>query len=210
MENENNKIMAKRLRELRKNKGVSQLEVAKFLGIERATYTAYESGTSRPVRYVKKLSEYFNVSIDYIYGVSDFPYSNEIQLPEDVKKIPIIATVKCGTDGLAFEEDGGYVNVDIRHGEDLRAFRCKGDSMINEGIRDGDVAIVRIQNEVNSGELAIVVINGDEGTLKRVRYQGDAIILEAANPAYPARVFTGVDKAVVHIVGKVIETRRVW
>lgn len=210
MDSNNNKLMAKRLRELRKKKGVSQFEVAKYLGIERPTYTAYESGASRPVRYIDKLSEYFNVSIDYIYGISDFPLSNEIALPEDIKKIPIIATVKCGPDGLAFEEDNGYVNVDVRHGEDLRAFRCKGDSMINEGIHDGDIAIVRIQNEVESGQMAIVVINGDEGTLKKVRYQSDAIILESANPAYPARVFTGVDRAVVHIVGRVIETRRSW
>ena len=82
--------------------------------------------------------------------------------------------------------------------------------MINEGIHDGDIAIVRIQDTVESGELAIVVINGDEGTLKKVRYQGESIILESANPAYPARVFTGVDRAIVHVVGKVIETRRKW
>jgi repressor LexA len=93
---------------------------------------------------------------------SDYPIANEIPMPEDLLKIPIIATVKCGVNGLAFEEDGGFVNVEKKHGEDLRAFRCKGDSMINEGIHDGDVAIVRIQDTVESGELAIVVINGDE------------------------------------------------
>ena len=206
----NQNITGKRLRDLRKKKGVSQLEMAKFLGIERPTYTAYESGSSRPIRYIDKIAEYFCVSVDYLMGLSDYPYVNEISLPEDIKKVPIIATVKCGTDGLAFEEDGGYINVENKHGEDLRAFRCKGDSMVNEGIHDGDVAIVRIQDAVESGELAIVVIGGDEGTLKRVRYQGDAIILEAANPSYPARVFTGIDKAIVHIVGKVIETRRKW
>ena len=210
MTDTNPNITGKRLRELRKKKGVSQLEMSKFLGIERPTYTAYESGASRPIRYIDKIAEYFNVSVDYLMGLSDFPYVNEIALPEDIKKIPIIATVKCGINGLAFEEDGGYINVENRHGEDLRAFRCKGDSMVNEGIHDGDVAIVRIQDTVESGELAIVVINGDEGTLKRVRYQNDAIILEAANPSYPARVYTGVDRAVVHIVGKVIETRRKW
>lgn len=58
-------------------------------------------------------------------------------------------------------------------------------------------------------KLAIVVINGDEGTLKKVHIQTDAIILESANPMFPARVFTGVDRAIVHIVGKVIEIRRI-
>ena len=64
---------AQRLRELRLNKDVSQEEVSKFLGIERASYTAYESGKSRPVRYMDKLANYFGVSVDYLLGVSDIP-----------------------------------------------------------------------------------------------------------------------------------------
>lgn len=203
-------ITGTRLRSLRKQKGASQQEIASFLGIERPTYTAYESGASRPIRYIDKLAEYFCVSVDYLMGLSDYPYSNEIPMPEDIKRIPIIATVKCGTNGLAFEEDGGFINVQKRHGEDLRAFRCKGDSMIGAGIHDGDVAIVRIQDKVESGEIAIVVIDGDEGTLKKVHIQNDAIILESANPSFPPRVFTGIDRTVVHIVGKVIEIRRMF
>lgn len=210
MEGINTELMAKRLKLLRKQKGVSQQEIAKFLGIERPTYTAYESGNSRPVRYIDKLATFYGVSIDYIYGLSDYPYPNEIPMPEDLLKIPIIATVKCGVNGLAFEEDGGFINVEKKHGEDLRAFRCKGDSMIGAGIHDGDIAIVRVQDTVESGELAIVVINGNEGTLKKVHFQNDAIILESANPSFPPRVFTGVDKVIVHIVGKVIEIRRMF
>lgn len=82
--------------------------------------------------------------------------------------------------------------------------------MIGAGIHDGDVAIVRIQDTVESGELAIVIINGYEGTLKKVHIQDDAIILESANPSFPPRVFTGIDRTVVHIVGKVIEIRRMF
>ena len=201
----------KRIKKARVEKGLSQEELAKLMDVTRNAVGAWENGRALPTaKSFPKLASVLGVSVSYLQMESDFPYINEIPMPEDIKKIPIIATVKCGVNGLAFEEDGGYINVDIRHGEDLRAFRCKGDSMINEGIRDGDIAIVRIQDSVESGELAIVVINGDEGTLKRVRYQGESIILEAANPNYPARVFVGVDRAVVHIVGKVIETRRMW
>ena len=201
----------KRIKKSRIEKGLTQEEVAKLMDVTRNAVGAWENGRALPpAKNFPKLASILGVSASYLQMESEYPYINEIPMPEDIKKIPIIATVKCGVNGLAFEEDGGFINVENRHGEDLRAFRCKGDSMVNEGIHDGDVAIVRIQDTVESGELAIVVIGGDEGTLKRVRYQNDAIILEAANPSYPARVFTGIDRAIVHIVGKVVETRRKW
>ena len=65
---------ATRLRELRKAKKVSQLDVSNYLGIERASYSAYELGVSRPVRYIDKLAVYFGVSTDYILGMSDIPH----------------------------------------------------------------------------------------------------------------------------------------
>ena len=200
-----------RIKNARIAKGLTQQSVAKYMDVTRNAVGAWENGRALPpAKNFPRLASFLGVSTAYLQMESDYPYGNEIPMPEDLLKIPIIATVKCGVNGLAFEEDGGFVNVEKKHGEDLRAFRCKGDSMINEGIHDGDIAIVRIQDQVESGELAIVVINGDEGTLKKVHIQKDAIILESANPAYPARVFTGVDRAIVHIVGKVIETRRKW
>ena len=200
-----------RIRNARIAKGLTQESVAKHMDVTRNAVGAWENNRALPpAKNFPRLASYLGVSTAYLQMESDYPYANEIPMPEDLLKIPIIATVKCGVNGLAFEEDGGFVNVEKKHGEDLRAFRCKGDSMIGAGIYDGDVAIVRIQDAVESGELAIVVINGNEGTLKKVHIQDDAIILESANPLFPPRVFTGVDKAIVHIVGKVIETRRKW
>ena len=200
-----------RIKKARIEKGLTQEELAKLMDVTRNAIGSYENGRALPTaKNMPKLASFLGVSVAYLQMETDYPLANEIPMPEDIQKIPMIATVKCGTDGLAFEEDGGFINVEKKHGEDLRAFRCKGDSMIGAGIHDGDVAIVRIQDSVESGELAVVVINSDEGTLKRVHTQNDAIILESANPDYPARVFTGVDRAIVHIVGKVIETRRKW
>ena len=72
-------ITGKRLRNLREKKNVSQAEVANFLGIERTTYTAYESGKSRPVRCLNELAQYYNVSVDYILGLSEYPLPKEIR-----------------------------------------------------------------------------------------------------------------------------------
>ena len=73
-------ITAKRLRELREKKQVSQDDVSKFLGVERTTYTSYESGRSRPVRVLNKLAEYYNVSIDYLLGLADLPLPKEVNI----------------------------------------------------------------------------------------------------------------------------------
>ena len=203
--------IGERIKKSRIAKSLTQDDVAKLMDVTRGAVANWEHNRSLPpAKNFPRLAQFLGVSASYLQMESDYPIANEIPLPEDLLKIPIIATVKCGVNGLAFEEDGGYINVEKKHGEDLRAFRCKGDSMIGAGIYDGDVAIVRIQDAVESGELAIVVINGNEGTLKKVHIQDDAIILESANPLFPPRVFTGVDKAIVHIVGKVIETRRKW
>ena len=134
----------------------------------------------------------------------------EVPYSKETKKIPIIASVKCGPNGLAFEEDEGHVMVDDSYHGNIKAFRCRGDSMTGIGIYEGDIAIVRMQEEVEDGALAVVVINGEEGALKRVRRHEDVLILESYNVAYPPRVFTGKEMNDVKIVGKVMETRRVY
>ncbi len=221
-------ITGDRLRALRLEHDLSQEEVAKKIGISRPAYVNYENGKSRPVRKLKELSDLFNVTTDYIMGLSDNPHGegfagqdgkhfllfagqakNEIPPPTDNIKIPIIGSVKCGYNGLAYEYLDGYVMIDNTklHG-DIKAFRCRGDSMSGLGIFEGDIAIVRVQDDVACGELAIVIVDGDEGMLKRVRKQEGAIILESANPSYPPRVFTGEAMNKVRVVGKVVEIRR--
>ena len=82
-----NDVLKERLRELREKKGVSQAEVAKHLGIERANYTAYESGASRPVRHMEKLAAYFGVSVDYLLGLTDVPQQRKLDLEEKEKSL---------------------------------------------------------------------------------------------------------------------------
>lgn len=213
-----------RLRELREQRGQSQDDIAKLLGIGRTTYLKYETGENKPTRKLKELSALYGVTADYIMGLSDHPhgtpfsgqvdgqfmtFANEVPPPANNIRVPIIASVKCGYNGLAYEYDQGYVYIDKAHG-DVRAFRCYGDSMTGIGIYDGDIAIVRIQDDVECGQLAIVTVNNEEGCLKRVRKQEGAIILESANPDYPPRVFTGESMNHVHIVGRVLELRRTF
>lgn len=197
-----------RLKKLREEKGLSQEEVAKIVGVSREAVTFWETGRTKPIRKLKELSALYNVSADYILGKSDLPLSNEVPVSAAVNRYPIIGTVKCGPDGLAYEYLDGFFATSEEYSGDIRGFKCKGDSMKGEGINDGDIVLVRIQPDVENGELAVVVINGDEGTLKRIRKDTNYITLEAANPDYPSRTFAGEKMNEVHIVGRVIELKR--
>lgn len=198
-----------RLRMLREQKGLAPQQVADAIGVDRTTITKYETGGSKPTRSLQKLADLYRVSVDYLLGNTAVPLPNALPLPDDNKRIPIIGTVKCGVGGIAYEDYEGDILIDAQGSSDeYFALRCRGDSMIGLGIREGDLAIVRLQPDVENGELAVVIIDNEEGTLKRIRKQEDAIILESANPDYPARPFVGKEMRLVRIIGKVVEVRR--
>jgi repressor LexA len=212
---------------LREERDLTQKELAEKLEFNRSVLNRIEKGT-RPIRddELKKVADFFDVSIDYLLGRLSSPHGtpfagqipgqfltfagqkvkNEVPPPTDNIKIPIIASVKCGYGGLAYEYLDGYVPIDSSsmHGE-IKAFRCYGDSMKDIGIFDGDVAVVRLQDDVENGELAIVLVN-DEGMLKRVRKEKGVLMLESANPDYPPMIFTSDNE--VKIIGRVMEIRR--
>ena len=198
-----------RLKELRTKHHLKQSELADVLNVTQSTLSGWETG-----RYdignsdLHKIADYFDVSLDYLLGREVVKNVPLIDLPPENKKIPIIGSVRCGPNGLAYQYLEGYVLVGEEFKGDIVAFRCTGDSMKDIGITDGDLAIVRLQEDVECGELAVVTINGDEGTLKRVRKFEGGIILEAANQEYPPRVFTGHELALIRIVGKVLEVRK--
>lgn len=202
-------MLAKRLKKLRMSNKYSQAQLASIIGCTQQAVARWETNKTSPDNTtLVKLANLFHVSTDYLLGNSPYPLSNEIAAPVENRRIPIIGTVRCGPGGLAYEYLDGYVAIDESVHGDIRAFRCSGDSMSGSGIADGDIAIVRIQDDVENGELAVVVINGDEGTLKRVRKEDGVLVLEADNPAYPARIFAGEKANTVRIVGKVIEVRK--
>lgn len=200
-----------RIKELRKQKNIKQTQLADILNVSQGTLSSWETG-----RYdignddLRKLAAFFGVTTDYLLGrdidITKLPgYLGPVT---ENKKVPIIGSVKCGPNGLAFEYLEGYVLVDDSFTGDIIAFHCKGDSMKDMGINDGDIAIVRKQDDVENGEVAVVIVNGDEGTLKRVRKFDGGIILLPANSNYKERVFTGEDLNLVKIVGKVLEIRK--
>lgn len=125
-------------------------------------------------------------------------------------KVPIIGTVTAGPDGLAFEDYQGEEWIDEKYINSEKYFylRIKGDSMIGDGILPGDLALVRETPEVGYGALAVAIVNGEEGTIKRIFKNEDSIILQASNPKIPPRVYKKKEMENVKIIGEVKMTIR--
>ena len=123
-------------------------------------------------------------------------------------RVPMVGAVAAGRPVTAVENLEGYITLDnsLFSGQDVFALRVRGDSMIGMGIHDGDIAVVRKQPEVDPGETAVAMIDG-EATLKRFGRDGRKIILRAENPSYPD-IVTDPKDASIEIVGKVIGIMR--
>ncbi len=132
-------------------------------------------------------------------------------LGNEVVAIPLLGTVKAGYDYLAQENWIGTVDLDKNTAEsgEFFALKVKGDSM-SPIFLEGDIVIIKKQNDCENNEVAVVIINGDEGTLKRVKKTEQGIILQPFNSVYGPVMFTNEeikDKPVV-IAGVFHELRR--
>jgi repressor LexA len=118
--------------------------------------------------------------------------------------VPLVGTVRAGGLSLAFEDLEGTLALDrsLTGGDETFFLRVKGDSLIGDHIKDGDLALVYPQSMVENGEIAVVLID-DEATLKRVYREGDALRLLPSNPTMKP-IIVGMGEGRVTIVGKVI------
>ena len=126
---------------------------------------------------------------------------NIISMPE-MRKIPLLGAIACGEPILAVENIEEYVSIPKDLAGDF-ALTCKGDSMINARIFDGDIVYIRQQDTVENGEIAAVLIDND-ATLKRVRLFADHIVLEPENPMYKPLSYWGEEMNTVRILGKAV------
>lgn len=105
--------------------------------------------------------------------------------------LPVMGRIAAGTPISAIQthlRDVGVPENMLRSGEHY-ALEIKGDSMIEAGILDGDIAIIQHSENAMNGDIVVAIVDDKEATLKRLRRKGDSIALEAANPAYGTRIF---------------------
>ena len=204
---------AERLRTLRTGKGISQAEFGKQIKLSKSSVNMYERGEREPgLETLERIADYFNVDMDYLLGKSDVlnrsqwhlqqSYAPNIIAMPTMDKIPRIGSIACGAPILAEEYIEDYVDCPAHIRADF-ALTCKGDSMINARIFDGDIVYIHQQDTIENGEIAAVLID-TEATLKRVRLYDDHISLEPENPQYRPLVLWGEEMNNVRILGKAV------
>ncbi len=200
------------LKILRKSKKLSQEKLADELKVSRSLIGMWESGQRKPsYETLELLADYFNIRLDDLSGRNinkDMNFSNIsniIPLPK-TKKVPRLGKIACGEPILAEENYEDYDDVP----EDIKCdftLICDGDSMINARIQDGDVVYFREQSQVENGEIAACLVDGEfetKATLKRFYKYDDKIILQAENPKYQPFVYVNEEMNKVRIIGKAV------
>lgn len=188
-------------------KDISYGELSDRTGIPKSALQRYATGQTEkiPIDRLQIIAKALGTSAQFLMGwqssaMNDFP-DNIIPMPE-MRKIPLIGSIACGAPILAEEHIEEYIDIPKHIHADF-ALTCKGDSMINARIFDGDIVYIRQQNMVDNGEIAAVLIDG-EATLKRVQLYEDHISLEPENPQYRPYVYWGEEMNSVHILGKAV------
>lgn len=197
------------LKKRRLTLGYTLEEVAKKVGTSKQTIHRYETGiiANIPSDKIEALAKVLQTTPAYLMGWENQPeediykYKNIIPMPE-TKKVPLIGTIACGTPILAVEN----IECDVDMPENISAdfaLRCKGDSMIDAHIYDGDIVYIRKQPIVDNGEIAAVIID-DEATLKRFYREGNKVTLMPCNPRFSPLVYTNEELNNIIIVGKAV------
>lgn len=207
-------MIGDRIKSLRKSKGYNMRQMASALNLPYTTYVNYEKGAREPnSEQLILISKYFGVSIDYLMGRTDVPFTEEtsenifekypnIQPLPEMRKIPLLGAIACGEP--IYREENEWISLPT----DIKAdfcLRCEGDSMINARINDGDIVFIQSCEIVDNGQIAAVSIN-NEATLKRVYYypEKNKLVLSPENPKYEPFVYTNEELDDIRILGKAV------
>ncbi|PEZ66392.1 hypothetical protein CN372_04810 [Bacillus anthracis] len=190
--------IAENIKTLLKEKGMRQTDLSILTGIARSTMSDYVNGkTTISMGSLQKISEALGTTKSKLVELE----SDSIEMI-GVQKLPIYGEVCCGNGLLALQDIKGYLDTPTSWvtGGDHFYLLAKGDSMINAGVVDGSLLLIRRQAIVENGEIAAVMVN-DEAMLKRLYREGTTIKLVSENPNYED-IILDERKDIVSIIGK--------
>ncbi len=203
-----------KLKQLRTDRNMSQEEFASLLGTSKQVISRYELGQTTPkigtaAAWCKMLSVNLDNMLNDCKGLYDEPTSTVPARSKGVR-IPVLGSVVAGVPVEAVQDILDYEEIteEMASTGDFFALQIKGDSM-EPRIKAGDVVIVRQQSDVESGQIAIVLVNGDEATCKKYVKHENGISLVSFNPAFSPMFYTAdeAEQKPVRIIGRVVELR---
>lgn len=197
-----------RLKELRKKHRLTQKQLANILYIDQTAISYWENGKTKPdFENQQLLADYFGITIDDLLGRTNSDTKPHIKKGV---KIPVLGRVQAGIPVDAIEEIIDYEEIteEMAAQGDYFGLVIRGQSMMPRML-EGDVIIVRKQSDVDSGDIAVVLVNGNDATVKKIRKTESGIELVPLNPSFDIIYYTNeeIENLPVNIIGKVVELR---
>ncbi len=187
------------------SKEKSPNKIAKEIGISSGAITNWKNGATPQDSTLQKIADYFGVTVDALLADSPEPaITNELD-SSDVHMVPLYEKVSAGFGALAMDEIVDYIPLyfkDPTEARDTICIRVAGDSMAPK-IENGDIVQVHKQPTVDSGKIAVVLLDGDEGLVKGLLYGENWLELRSINPLYKPMRFNKEEKNRVRVVGLV-------
>lgn len=203
--------ISKRLLQLIEDNDISYGELSKKTNIPKSALQRYATGETEkiPITRIEVIAKALNTTAQFIMGWDENEsYNNDIfsipginPIPKTYKR-PRLGTIACGEPILAEENIEAYDDIPDSIKCDFTLI-CKGDSMVNARINDGDIVYIKQQSQVDNGEIAAVLID-NEATFKRVYIYEDKVVLQPENTKYPPFVYTKEDMNNIRILGKAV------
>ncbi len=191
------------IRELRKQKGLSQSELAALCNVHQTAVSQWENGRTSPDNdSLRILAGVLGVTVGTLIGGEDIG---------GTVLVPVLGYVRAGIPMEAVEDILDYeeISADMASRGEYFGLKIKGDSMFPL-FQAGDTVIVRRQPDADSGEIAVVLVNGNDATVKKLIKKDTSILLVSENSAYEPMMFSKdeIENLPVTIIGKVVELRR--
>ena len=205
----NKEILSQNLRSLMDKNNKDRNQICDDLGLKYTTFTDWVNGKKYPrIDKIELLANYFKVrKSDLIEDQSqkENKFGADIIDLSNMKRIPILGRIRAGMPIYAVENIEGYTLTDLNGGAEYFGLRVTGDSMNAARIHEGDIVIVRRQDIVENGQIAVVLIDGQDATLKRFNRDGNIVTLmpQSTNPKNKALTYN-LKNSSVKILGLVV------
>ena len=212
----NCRLLGERIKQRRTELDMTQGDIASQISVAISTVQRYEKGQIEKIKLpvVEAIARALKVDPEWLIGKTDVMTKSEPPLPADavpidfshLKRIPILGRIAAGIPIYAEENIEGYTYTDLNGGGEYFGLRVRGDSMDAARINDGDIVIIRRQDIVENGEIAAVLIDGQDATLKRFSRHGNIVTLmpQSTNPANQPFIYD-LTETTVKILGLVVK-----
>lgn len=193
-------------------RGLSYEQLGNLLGMKPQTLNRYALGQREPkADTATSIAVTLEVPLMWLqgYDVPRYPATQSVGGAGE-KVVPILGSIRAGIATLAVEDIEGYATTDVADYKECFYLRVAGDSMINAGIKAGDLVLLRRQSTADNGQIVACLVDGEDATLKRFRQQQGIVILQPENPAYEPRIvpWSDFEQGSARIVGVAVKLVR--